>query len=364
MGSTRLRATRQASFASLVEMKLSRRHLRIAAALVAIGSILVFAPWKAAWLWLTPLPETLQEQVDDAVEHGLDGIIVYVDERGKAPTLVAAGWKDRDARVAADPRTLFKIASISKLYIAAAAVKLAGAGRLSLDESVAARLPALAPRIENSDRITLRMLVQHRSGIPDFVSHEEFDWSKQPRSVAAALELALDEPADFAPDRRDSYSNTNYLLLGEVLDAALGYSHRRYVERELLAPLGLTHTYGLLAQVDSGELASGYHSGIESDMKSLDYVIAGGSMVATAQDVGVFLRALTDGPLLSDAERAVYSSLYEYEHTGWLPGYHSIARYHPDIDAVVVQFVNTTGGDSELVSNIVYDRVVRIVGRR
>jgi hypothetical protein len=84
-------------------------------------------------------------------------------------------------------------------------------------------------------------------------------------------------------------------------------------------------------------------------------------MVATARDVGVFLRALNEGSLLDEEEQAIYSSVYDLGHTGWLLGYQSIARYHEDIDAVVVQFINTTGGDSELVSRVVYCRIVRIL---
>ncbi len=86
-------------------------------------------------------------------------------------------------------------------------------------------------------------------------------------------------------------------------------------------------------------------------------------MVATAQDVGIFLRALNDGSLFTDEEQAVYSSTYEYGHTGWVLGYQSIARYHENIDAVVIQFVNTTSGngESEMVANVIYDRIVRIL---
>ncbi len=69
-------------------------------------------------------------------------------------------------------------------------------------------------------------------------------------------------------------------------------------------------------------------------------------MVATAQDVGIFLRALNDGSLLNHDEQAIYSSIYVYEHTGLLPGYQSIARYHKDMDTVVILFVNTSGGNS------------------
>jgi len=88
---------------------------------------------------------------------------------------------------------------------------------------------------------------------------------------------------------------------------------------------------------------SGYLKGREADMKSLNHTRPGGSMIATAEDVGIFLRALIDGALFNEKEQSIYSSLYEYEHTGWLHGYTSIARFHSDIDAVVVQFVNTSG---------------------
>ncbi len=70
---------------------------------------------------------------------------------------------------------------------------------------------------------------------------------------------------------------------------------------------------------------------------------------------------MNDGSLLNDEEQKIYSSIYEIGHTGWVLGYKSIARYHKDIDAVVVQFVNTTGKDTELTSIVVYNRIVRIL---
>ena len=86
-------------------------------------------------------------------------------------------------------------------------------------------------------------------------------------------------------------------------------------------------------------------------------------MIATSQDVGIFLRALIDGSLLNEDEQAIYSSIYEYEHTGLLPGYQGIARFHKDIDAIVIQFINTSGGNSWLKSESVYRRIIRILER-
>ena len=219
-------------------------------------------------------------------------------------------------------------------------------------------------------------MLQHRSGIPNFTDQIGFDWFTPHTDNDKALELVLDKPADFKPDARYSYSNTNYLLIGRILDKVLGYSHHQYIDEEILTPLGLTNTYSLLSQVNNEDVVSGYWYQYDDDLMELDFVIPGGSMVATAQDVGIFLRALNDGSLLNNDEQAIYSSIYEYGHTGWLPGYQSIARYHEDIDTVVVQFVNTTGGtplvplfDTQggtkvMVSDAVYNRIVKILHRQ
>ncbi len=311
--------------------------------------------------WLAPLPGTIQQQVNEALDYNLDGIIVYVDQPGKPPALYVAGWKDKENKIPADPQALFKIASISKLYMAAATAKIVNSKRLSLDDKLTKLLPEFAGRIEHADEITLRMLLQHRSGIPDWIEAPKFPWNKPPADVNKVLELVLDEPSQFKPGSRYKYSNTNYLLIGKILDKTLGYSHHQYIKSEILAPLGLTHTFSLLSEVDARDVVSGYDAHYDKDVKMLDFVSPGGSMVATAQDVGIFFRALINGTLLNKNEQAIYSSIYKYEHTGLLPGYESIARYHKDIDAVVIQLVNTSGGNAWTISEIVYDRIVKIL---
>lgn len=322
---------------------------------------MAFTPWDALWLWIAPLPDTVQEQVDKAIAHNLDGIIVYVDKKGKEPEFYSAGWKNKENKIAANPQSLFKIASISKLYIAVATAKLVNNKSLSLDKTLADYLPELVGRIENANQISLRMLLQHRSGIPDFIDDPKLPWSNLPTNSNEFLKLVLDKPADFKPNSRYRYSNTNYLLIGNILDKILGYSHRQYVKKEILNTLGLTHTYSLLNEVDLRDIVSGYYTKYDGDLKTQNFVTPGGSMVATAQDVGIFLRALNDGSLLNDSEQAIYSSTYVYEHTGLLPGYSSIARYYKDIDTVIVMFVNTSGGNSWTTLEVVYNRIVKIL---
>ncbi len=343
-----------------------KQTTRILRMVLVIGTLisLYFVPWILVKAWILPLPDTVQEQVNEAIGHGFDGMIVYVDEPGKPPAFYAAGWKNREHKIPADPKALFKIGSISKLYVAVAVAKLAHDKRLSLDKTLADYFPELVGRIENADRITLRMMVQHRSGIPNYTDYDY--WENPPNSKKATLELALDLPAKFEPDEGYGYSNTNYLLIGEILDETLGHSHHQYIKEDILIPLELDNTYSLLSEVDIEDVASGYYVGYDEDMKLVyDFVGTSGSMVATAQDVGIFLRALNDGSVFDEGEQDIYSSIYVYEHGGLLPGYQSLSEYHKDIDTVVVQFVNTTdfnGYDWNL-SEIIINRIVKILRR-
>ncbi|MFT6154879.1 MAG: CubicO group peptidase (beta-lactamase class C family) [Bermanella sp.] len=319
-----------------------------------------FVPWILIWAWILPLPDTVQEQVNEGISHGFDGMIVYVDEAGKEPAFYAAGWHDRKNKIPADPKALFKIASIGKLYVAVAVAKLTNDKRLSLDKTLADYFPELIGRIDNADKITLKLMVQHRSGIPNYVDHPGF-WENPPNSNEAALELAIDMPASFEPDESYGYSNTNYLLLRKLIDKVVGYNSHQYIQEKILIPLDLNNTFGSLSGVNLDDVMSGYYVGYEEDFKA-DEV----GMLSTAEDVGVFLRALNDGTLFGEGEQEIYSSIYVYEHTGLVVGYQSFAKYHKDIDTVVIQFNNTTnfnGYDWNL-GKIIYSRIVKIVSSK
>lgn len=343
-----------------MKKKQIKRILRILFIIASISS-LYFVPWILVKAWILPLPDTVQEQVEEAIGHGFDGMIVYVDKAGEPPEFYAAGWHDRKKKIPAYPQALFKIASITKLYVAVAVTKLVKDGRLSLDKTLADYFIELEGRIENADKITLRMMVQHRSGIPNFVDHPDY-WKNPPKNKQETLEYALDLPADFEPGEDYGYSNTNYMLISDLIDKVLGYSHQQYIKEEILIPLGLKNTFGSLSEVDIDDVMSGYYVGSEEDFKTVDT----GLMLATAEDVGIFLRALNDGSVFDEGEQEIYSSIYVYEHTGLLVGYQSIAKYHKDIDTVVVQFNNTTNFDGYdwNLAEIIYRRIVKIVKRR
>ena len=331
-----------------------KRILRIVFIIASITS-LWFVPWILVKAWILPLPDTVQEQVNEAIGHGFDGMIVYVDQAGEPPEFYAAGWHDRETKIPADPKALFKIASISKLYVAVTITKLVKEKRLSLDETLADYFPELVNRIENAENISLKMMVQHRSGIPNFTNNPAF-WEDEQKNGKNALEFALDLPASFEPDKGYEYSNTNYLLLRKIIDNVLGYSHQKYIKEKILIPLKLNNTFFSLNEVNLEDVMSGYYVGVKGDFKTNE-----NGMLATAEDVGKFLRALNDGSVFDEREQEIYP--YVYEHGGLVPGYQSLAEYHKDINTVVVQFINTTNFDGYEwnLSEIIINRIVKIV---
>jgi D-alanyl-D-alanine carboxypeptidase len=337
--------------------KKNKQLLRI---LLLVGTIIsmFFVPWKLLKTWITPIPDTVQEQVNQTIGYGFDGIIVYVDQGEKNAAFYAAGWKNRENKIPADPQALFKIASIGKLYDAVAITKLVSDQRLSLDKTLADYFPELVGRIEHADKISLRMMVQHRSGIPNITDTPNF-WVNPPQSSEEALERVLNLPADFEPGQKYAYSNTNYLLLSMLIEKVTAKSKFQFIKETILMPLGLKNTFGSIHEVNMDDVMSGYYIGVDEDIRTTDY----GSMLATAEDVGIFLRALNDGSLLNTKEEEIYASIYKYHHTGLIPGYQSIAKYHRDIDAVVIQFTNTTDfeGYNWSLSEIAYNRIVKIL---
>lgn len=333
------------------------RKMFVALMIIAsIASIIFFVPWAMLIDRFKPLPETIQEELDN--NDFFEGMIVYVSNENGSKTY-AGGYHDRDAKTPAKPDDLFKIASITKLYIATAAAMLVDEGVLNLEGTLSQMLPEYKDRIANSNTITLRHLIMHRSGIPNYTDHS-FDWGNPPSTNEACLNLVLDMPADFKPDGKHQYSNTNYLLIGMIMDKLLDKGYMAYIDDHILKPLSLTNTYHTMDEIETDRLISGYVVGYRPDIKLNDFRSPAGSMIATAEDVGVFLKALNEGTLLTPSQQAIYQSVYVFEHTGFLPGYQSIARYDKASNTYLVVFGNMSDGAEWADIEVLYKRVLKI----
>lgn len=341
-------------------MKNKQTKLFIRTTLLVGAVSMFFVPWLLVKAWILPLPDSVQAQLEEALDYNFEGMFVYIDKAGQAPKKLASGWHNRESKIPAKTDALYKIASISKLYDAVAVTKLVSQGRLFLDKTLAAYLPELNGKIEHADKITLRQMIQHRSGIPNFTDAPRF-WENPVRTYEENLALIQGKPANFEPGKDYEYCNTNYLLINKIMDDELGYGNFKFIQEEILNPLGLKNTFSSLKEVNIDNVMSGYHIGYPYDVKENDY-----GMHATAEDVGIFLRALNNGSLFDKGEQEIYSAIYEYEHSGWVPGYQSFAKYYKNIDAVIITFYNTT--DPKLynwnLSEIINKRIYKIIKKQ
>jgi len=335
------------------KIKIILRTILITASLAS----LFFVPWKLVEAWILPLPNSVQEQLDQAVDHGFEGVVVYVDQAGESSKKYASGWHNKETKIPAKPNALYKIASISKLYDAVAVTKLVSSGQLSLDKTLADYLPELVGKIENAETITLRLMIQHRSGIPNFTDAPNF-WAEPTGTYEESLALIEGKPANFKPGKKYEYCNTNYLLINKIMDNVLGYRNFQFIQEDILNPLGLKNTFSSVNEVNIDDVMSGYHVGYPHDLKNNDH-----GMHATAEDVGKFIRALNDGSVFKNNEQEIYASIYEFEHDGWVPGYQSFAKYYKNTDTVIIAFYSTT--DPKLLnwnlSQILNRRIYRII---
>ncbi|MDN4171894.1 serine hydrolase domain-containing protein [Nocardioides sp. SOB77] len=282
----------------------------------------------------------IQRRVDRLVErHGFPGAIATVrGSDGEVRTYRAgAGDLRTGAPMPRDGRV--RIASNTKTFTATLVLQLVAEGRVALDAKVEQYLPGLV-RGPGGDgrRISVRQLLQQTSGLPDYdslvieaggslreVAHTYFE----PHEL---LDAALAERRRSAPGKRWAYSNTNYVLLGLVVQRVTGRPLAELVEQRIIAPLGLADTYWPRPgeQRIRGTHPRGYHAeergGRWYDLTRMDPSLgwAAGQLVSSPRDLGRFMAALLDGELLpaeqlAEMRRTVRAPGFDAE-PGWRYG--------------------------------------------
>ncbi|MEU3374394.1 serine hydrolase domain-containing protein [Streptomyces sp. NPDC006660] len=259
-----------------------------------------------------PPPAGLQQALEQSVADGFPGAVAYA-RRGERESRLAAGLADTATGERARPDQRFRIASNTKSFVSAVLLQLEGEGRLSLDDSVEKWLPGVVRGDGNDGRaIAVRQLLSHTSGIYDPTTEPAFftpylerhQWGHvyPPREVVAR---AVRHKPLFAPGTGWSYSNTNYLLAGLVIEAVTHRAASVEIQRRVLAPLGLKDTSFPLTDPDiHGPHLHGYDlSGRDVTRFSPSYDWTAGAMISTVDDLARFHRALFTGELLRPAQQ-------------------------------------------------------------
>lgn len=209
-----------------------------------------------------------------------------------------------------------RIASNTKMFVATIVLQLVDEGRIDLDAPIDTYLPGLiAGDGIDGARITVRQLLQHTSGLPEYadqIAADAFAAQKRYISPRDMLEIALTRPAVFEPGARWEYSNTNYLVLGLLIEAVTDRALAQQIDERIAAPLGLEHTY-LPSPGEwmlRGEHPVGYHAQTPGDLRDISemdtsFAWAAGAMVSTPRELNTFMSALVGGELLSDTALAL-----------------------------------------------------------
>ena len=236
----------------------------------------------------------LQQALNGVVRAGAPGIVALVKD-SHGTWRGASGWANLRTKAAMRPDIHFRIASVTKTFTATVVVQLVGEGKLWLDEPVERWLPGVVP---NGGNITVRQLLVHTSGIRDF---DDPQGLMGPREVIAG---PLSQPPLFAPGSAWSYSNTNYILLGLIVESVTGSSFAQQLRQRILTPLRLRDTTFERSPRDVAirtPFAHGYDlvsSSRPRDVTPFKGHWASGGVVSTVDDLARFYSALLGGRLL------------------------------------------------------------------
>lgn len=297
------------------------------------------------------------------------GLVAMVVKGNDTLLARAYGKADVEWEVPMQVDAMFEIGSIAKQFTAASILQLKDAGKLSLDDPITKWLPFLGA---SGEKVTLRRLLSHTSGIFPFSEESDFEINfiapRFPRDSAYRL-IKLD-PFKFPPGQAQAYSNSGFWLLGLVVEKASGLKYEDYLDQQIFTPLGMKRSMYCNSSANIPRRAHGYNmlpTGLRrAQMVSYTWVFAPGAICSTAGDLVIWLKALHGGKVLSPQSytemttRATlddgtqlqygmgikvaenYQGLKYIGHGGTAPGFRSDAAWYPDGQLAVVVLMNTS----------------------
>lgn len=246
--------------------------------------------------------------LSEAYPAGEPGAAVFVSLRGTTILERGYGLADTERRTPVSPDTVFRLASVTKAFTGTAILMLAGRGALSLDDPVTKFLPSY-PALGRA--ITVGHLLSHTSGLADYLDRpDSMAWAAHDYSVSALIDAFKDRPAAFAPGEKTAYSNSNYILLGAMIERVSGVSFAAFVDAALFKPLGMTGSSCGGSWSEVSRLAMPYEPA-RTATDQLDWsrllvarpytmsaLHAAGGCVSSARDLARFHRALSAGTVI------------------------------------------------------------------
>ncbi len=226
---------------------------------------------------------------------------VAVAVGGRVILQSSVGYADWKTKTLIRPDTPFRIGSITKVFTATAVMLLVQDGKLRLDDEACSYV-ADCPRAWSD--VTVRNLLTHTSGIPDYLAPITLSQFNAPTPPRALLALVADKPLNFPPGSGYGYSNTNYVLLGLIIESLSGLSYDAYLQQRIFGPLGMRGSgYERdFSRVPNAATGYGYKTLSRTEAIPTDEAaFSDGGLHSTIDDLLKFDRALTDHRLLTAA---------------------------------------------------------------
>ncbi|MEO0935726.1 MAG: serine hydrolase domain-containing protein, partial [Cyanobacteria bacterium J06641_2] len=245
----------------------------------------------------------LQTVLDEAVEDlDIPGAVMYIS--GPQGTWIgASGYNDLDSETLMKPDDKLALASVSKTFVGVVILKLVEQGQLNLDESINKYLPKdISKNIRYSDKITVRQLLNHSSGIVDYLDDNFAELTEgrsrsRPWEAREVIELIYGEP-QAKPGKKHDYSNSNYILLELIVEETTGKSLAEVMREKILNPIGLKNTFTELRERKSTSIVTGYsdinEDGVLKSHKGLNEGngLGDGGLISNAMDTAKFIDVL------------------------------------------------------------------------
>ncbi|USL11704.1 MULTISPECIES: serine hydrolase [Bacillus cereus group] len=319
---------------------------------------------------------SIEQVIDKAADaKNVPGVIVTV-KNGEASWAYASGEGNIERNHKVDADSAFRIGSTTKTFVATVVLQLAGEKKLSLDDTVEKWLPGLIKgKGYDGSKITIRQLLNHTSGIADYLTLDLKENLIENPSENYTAEQLISRALQLEPVKGWSYSNTNMVIIGLIIQKVTGESYAEQIKKRIMEPLSLKETVLPGSSMDIPKKnARGYlNTGdklVDITLFNPSFANASGEMISTGEDMTTFFRALLGGKLLTPemqkemVTNTVDTPLGKYGlgihatklpdgtevwgHGGGIPGFTNFAGGTKDGQHVISININVLGAEKQI----------------
>ena len=271
---------------------------------------------------------------------------IAISQNGKLLYSNAIGFVDIEISKKTNNQTKYRIGSISKMFTATLILKAVEEKKINLNQS----LSKYFPQIENSKKITIENLLNHRSGIHNFTNDSIYlSYNTQFKSQKEMIEIITKGKSDFEPNSKAEYSNSNYVLLSFILEKIYKEDYAKILNKKIIKPIGLKNTYfGSKTNLSINESYSYSFEDkwIKETETDMSIPMGAGAIVSNPTDLTIFVEQLFAENVISEKSLTLMRTINEkfglgmfeftyldkkgYGHTGGIDGFQSVVNYFPE----------------------------------